>query len=196
MVLNKGWVPIHIKSVREAISDVVAGCAKILDHKDKESYLTHDWTSWMTLAPSGDDRIIHMVRNVVRVPEIIVLKDYSDTKHREIKLTRKNVFLRDRYQCQYCGKTITLNSGTIDHVFPKSRGGPNTWDNFVAACFPCNTKKKNRTPEEAGLKLRSKPIKPKWYPLSTRLSPGVPESWSPYLPDKSKLPSYFTETKV
>ena len=192
LVLNKGWEPIHIKSVREAIGDVAKGIAWVIDTNDSNKP-TYDWDLWTLMEPEMDELTIHTVRQRLRVPEVIVLKKYSDKKHREIKLTRKNVLLRDRYECQYCGKSITLNSGTVDHVFPKSRGGANSWENFVAACFPCNVKKKNRTPQEAGMILRTVPARPKWYPLSTRLSPGTPKSWDYFLPDKSKIPAYFVE---
>lgn len=188
----KTWEPMHIKSVRNAIKDVAKGIAEILDDDNN----TYDWELWTLMEPGIDEPTIHTTRQRIRVPEIIVLtKPGGKRKFRDIKLTRKNIFLRDCYECQYCGKTITLNSGTVDHVFPKSRGGANSWENLVAACFPCNVKKKNRTPEEAGKVLLSKPEKPKWYPLSTRLTPGVPKSWARFMPDESKIPAYFLRHK-
>jgi 5-methylcytosine-specific restriction endonuclease McrA len=189
----KTWEPMHIKSVRDAIKDVAKGVAEILDADNN----TYDWDLWTLMEPGMDEPTIHTTRQRIRVPEIIVLTKPMNgkRKHRDIKLTRKNIFLRDCYECQYCSKIITLNSGTVDHIFPKSRGGKNSWDNLVAACFKCNSKKKNRTPQEAGITLRSTPHKPKWYPLSTRLTPGVPKRWSDFMPDETKIPAYLTRNK-
>jgi 5-methylcytosine-specific restriction endonuclease McrA len=121
----------------------------------------------------------------IRLPEVIVLTDYNDVPELEVKLTRRNVLLRDNYKCQYCGEKVTVKDFTIDHVTPRSRGGPNAWDNFVVACFPCNIKKRDRTPKEAGMVCRSKPQKPAWAPIATRYTSNSPESWKKFLRDKS-----------
>ena len=92
------------------------------------------------------------------VPKVMMVKKY--VKHRKKHSpTKRNIYLRDNYTCQYCGskKVETL---TIDHVIPSSRGGENTWENLVAACFKCNSKKANRTPEEADMKLATEPMNP------------------------------------
>jgi 5-methylcytosine-specific restriction endonuclease McrA len=187
LVLNRGWVPIHIKCVKDAICDVVSDCAKIIDTEDE--FLTmYEWSDWTLLEPNADSKVVHTIRQAIRLPEVIVLTDYNDVPELEIRLTRKNLLLRDNYCCQYCGKKVSNKDFTIDHIVPRSRGGVNSWDNFVVACFPCNIKKRDRTPKEAGIVLRSKPVKPKWYPLASRYTIHSPKSWERFLP-KGKIPA-------
>lgn len=86
------------------------------------------------------------------LPKTIMVKKY--VKHRpKFTPSRRNIFLRDDYKCRYCGEELGHDELTLDHVLPRSRGGGNTWNNLVAACFPCNSRKANRTPEEAGMPL-------------------------------------------
>jgi 5-methylcytosine-specific restriction endonuclease McrA len=92
-----------------------------------------------------------------KLPTAIVLVQYVRIPYRKCKLSKKNLFNRDNGMCQYCSKKLTKASFTIDHVLPKSRGGKNTWENMVACCRNCNVKKKNRTPNEANMKLLSTP---------------------------------------
>lgn len=186
LVLNKSWVPIHIKSAKDAICDVVAECAKIIDTED--DYLQmHDWASWTATIPTENSKVVRTVRSVVRVPEVIVLTDYNDVPELELKLTRRNILLRDNYKCQYCNKPVNNKNFTIDHIIPRSRNGVNSWENFVVACFPCNIKKRDRTPKEAGMVLLSKPAKPQWYPLSRGYTSNAPKSWKKFLPDKAAV---------
>ena len=111
-------------------------------------------------------------------PSIVRLRAYIRVPYKRILLSRKNILRRDRYQCQYCGSRDKL---TIDHVLPKSRGGPDTWDNLVAACVPCNNRKGSHTPEEARLELRRKPYRPSHVMFICDFV-GTPEdTWKPYL---------------
>lgn len=91
------------------------------------------------------------------VPKTVMVKKYVKLSRRHTP-TKRNIFLRDSYACQYCG--VDDAKMTIDHVFPKSRGGRDTWENLVAACVKCNNKKGNRTPEEAQMRLMRKPFRP------------------------------------
>jgi 5-methylcytosine-specific restriction endonuclease McrA len=200
LVLNKNWTPIHIKSAKDAICDVVAECARVMD---AENYSLHDWVplrnefgericycgdsncgGWSSLPITDDAKAVHTTKMAIRVPEVIVLNEYDELPQLEIRLTRRNLLLRDNFKCQYCGEAVSNKDFTIDHVVPRSRGGPNSWDNFVVACFPCNIKKRDRTPKEAGLHLRTVPKKPNWYPLATRYTKNSPESWKRFLGDK------------
>jgi 5-methylcytosine-specific restriction endonuclease McrA len=79
-----------------------------------------------------------------------------------IRLTRRNLLLRDSYRCQYCGREPGVRDLNVDHVVPRSRGGRDSWDNLVIACRPCNLQKGKNTPDEAGMRLLSAPIKPGW----------------------------------
>jgi 5-methylcytosine-specific restriction endonuclease McrA len=108
--------------------------------------------------------------------------------NQDIVFSRQNLFFRDGYKCQYCGKTGTAKELTFDHVIPRSKGGETNWLNIVSACYKCNLKKANRTPEQANMKLFKKPYRPKWTPVFiARLTASDPISWAPYI--ESKEPS-------
>lgn len=97
------------------------------------------------------------------IPQVMALKHYKYVPFREIQLTRKRVFQRDKYRCQYCNKKLTGNTATVDHVIPRShRDSPgNTWENLVCCCKPCNNEKSDRTPAQAGMVLKRRPFKPR-----------------------------------
>lgn len=114
-------------------------------------------------------------------PSIIRLRRYVNFPYRGVELTRHNVFKRDEKRCQYCGEKGEL---TLDHVVPRSKGGPSNWANLITACRPCNSRKGNFTPEEAGMTLRRRPFKPSFLMFVREFS-GVPdEQWLTYLGKK------------
>lgn len=101
-----------------------------------------------------------------------------------VRLTRQNLFIRDKKTCQYCHKVFAEKKLTVDHVMPLSRGGKHKWTNIVAACSPCNNKKGSKTPDEANMPLIKKPKEPRWLP-GKELSwseDGYPVSWRDYIP--------------
>jgi 5-methylcytosine-specific restriction endonuclease McrA len=104
--------------------------------------------------------VVRSQRTEFRLPAVVVMNRYVKTR-RKVRLwvapTRKLVFSRDGFLCQYCGVRVTMTSGTRDHVLPLSRGGPDVLTNVVTACHGCNSRKDNQTPEEAGMVLRSQP---------------------------------------
>lgn len=104
-----------------------------------------------------NDLLLRTVNQSFPVPSVIRLQRYAKVPYYGIALTRHNVLRRDNFSCQYCGDARNL---TLDHLKPRSRGGETTWQNLVTACMRCNTRKGNRTPEEAGMKLSQKPVKP------------------------------------
>lgn len=111
-------------------------------------------------------------------PTIIRLVDYRNFP-KSIDLTRRNLLRRDGMKCQYCGKSnVQL---TIDHILPRSRGGREEWENLVIACVSCNNKKGNRTPEEAGMKLLSRPKKPSPVLFIRQYFPQYEDDWKEYL---------------
>jgi 5-methylcytosine-specific restriction endonuclease McrA len=111
-------------------------------------------------------------------PSVVRLRGYVRVPYRRILLSRKNVLRRDGQRCQYCGNRDSL---TVDHVYPKSRGGPDTWENLVAACVPCNNRKGNRTPDEANMKLRRRPFRPSHVMFIRDYVGSLEETWKPYL---------------
>lgn len=128
--------------------------------------------------------LIRSVRKNYSAPAVLRLRYYIKPKeYRRVRLSRENIFLRDHYQCQYCGVDFSYKELTLDHVMPISRGGPKSWKNLVTACHKCNHKKGSRTPGEANMPLLSKPGPLKWTPqfeLQTRIK-HQDEIWDPYL---------------
>ena len=114
-----------------------------------------------------------------KLPSVIVLKTVVKFISRGVKPSRKNIFWRDKSQCQYCGVLEAAKDMTIDHVIPRSRGGGNTWSNLVTCCKKCNQKKGNNTPEEANMNLLKEPKKPKNSVL--RQISDVQPIWNIYL---------------
>lgn len=99
-------------------------------------------------------------KKYIEYPAVLRLKHHVRWIPKKTRFNRNAVFRRDQYNCQYCYKALTPAKLTLDHVFPRSRGGENSWNNCVTSCFICNNKKGNRTPEEAGMILLNKPMIP------------------------------------
>lgn len=162
LVLNKTYSAVDIKTVREAISDIVCGTAIAID----EHYNEHDWDSWMELPYDGRFEYIKSGREMlVRAPRVIKTLAYESVPVFDIKLNMRNLWIRDGGRCQYSGRKLSLSEATKDHVKPKSRKGPDNWTNLVTCCPNVNHQKGDKTPGEAGLTLMTKPKKPKWTPL-------------------------------
>jgi 5-methylcytosine-specific restriction endonuclease McrA len=130
------------------------------------------------------DRVVRSPSFEMRLPSVIALKEYIPLERRPA-FTRFNVFLRDRFQCQYCTHGFPAEQLTFDHVLPRSRGGRTTWDNVVTACQSCNLKKGNRTPRESGMR----PTRPADQPTTFQLQENgrafppnfLHQSWGDYL---------------
>jgi len=182
LILNKNWAPVYIDTVKHALIKVFNDSAMIMDHDD---YNLYDWESWIKLEPRDGDFFIRTQKKNIRAPEIIILKSYDKIPVYEVKLTRKNLLVRDGFRCAYSGKKLRLHDATIDHVVPKCKGGNHSWDNVVISSKEMNTKKGNKTPVEAGLKLKKRPAKPAWHPLYTSMVPNVPESWKKFFHAKA-----------
>lgn len=120
---------------------------------------------------------------VLRIPSVVTLTRSFGGVKRIVKFTRENVYTRDNFTCQYCGVKKKANELNRDHVMPRSRGGKTTWENIVTTCYPCNEKKGARTPEQASMKLRKAPYKPKSLPtVPPRFDPrGIPAEWLVYV---------------
>ncbi|MCO4743952.1 MAG: HNH endonuclease [Proteobacteria bacterium] len=117
------------------------------------------------------------------LPAVIRLRQYLRQVRRAVPYSRRNVLIRDALTCQYCGSQPPRGKLTIDHVLPRSRGGDTSWDNIVTACAPCNSRKGSRTPAEARMPLRRRPMQPRLlreHRVALRV-PDVPEQWALYL---------------
>jgi 5-methylcytosine-specific restriction endonuclease McrA len=136
LVLNASYEPINICAARRALVLVLKGVA-------------------MTEEENG--HYLHSQRIAMRLPSVIRLLEYRRIPHQSRALSRKNILLRDRNTCQYCGQVLHAGELTLDHVVPRSRGGLSTWENLVACCHPCNRKKGNALLVELNMKLLREP---------------------------------------
>ena len=161
LVLNGGFEPLHFTNARRAITLLLSGKAESVE-------------------PSP--RVVRSPSRAFPLPSVIRLAIYIRKPFVErVAFNKKNILRRDHYTCQYCGRRG--DRLTVDHVVPRSKGGKTTWENIVSACYACNRTKANRTPAEAGLKLRLVPKRPTWMPavqirVSTR---SVPDAWRDYV---------------
>jgi len=181
LVLNRRWTPIRTTPVQDAIGLVAKGTAVIIE---PESFETHDLASWNDVSRARlrfGDLAIRSPRLVLVPPEVILLTTYEGQGGRAVVFSRKNLFKRDRYTCQYCGTQPGPEELTVDHVVPRSRGGVSSWENCVLACVECNKVKADRSPEKAGLKLRRSPRKPTWKALVQVPARDRRESWDKFL---------------
>ncbi len=126
---------------------------------------------------------VHSISFTIKLPAVVRLLRMVKRPKTHVKFSRQNIYARDKYRCQYCGKRSASEELTYDHVIPKSRGGTTRWENIVTCCIDCNRKKGGRTPEEARMKLTRKPSRPQWLP-AVRVTIGfkeIPRSWRDYL---------------
>ena len=188
LVLNRYWQPVHTCSVRRSVHLLCTGHAQVVQVEGDACFQTHDLVSWIRHSNSircGER--IHSARIALLAPRIIVLSLYDRLPRLEVKFSRRNVFLRDKFTCQYCARTLPETQLNLDHVMPRDKGGRTTWENIVTSCFRCNTRKANKLPHEAGMHPRSKPFAPRWRPLFGLVENGLAdESWSHFIqPDRA-----------
>jgi hypothetical protein len=168
LVLNNSYRPVAVTTWQDAITMIYSGRAELVEaYPDK------------TIRSAAQEWVMPCVVRFLR-------KNPSRWFKCEPRFTRKNIWIRDKGQCQYCGSAVVLHRFTLDHVFPRSRGGRTEWGNIVVACNPCNQKKEARTPQEANMHLRSSPVAPKVLPVLNEsndpsLDQNVPELWRDYL---------------
>jgi len=177
LILNRNWQPVSVAPVARALSLVVAERARIVDPDDFRQYT---WANWSKLIPESDELFVQAVTFRVRVPEVITLLEYDRVPKNAVIFSRRNIFRRDHFTCQYCHRQPGSEELTIDHVIPRSQGGTSTWENCVLACIECNSHKADRTPAEARMPLKKIPTRPKWQPLYARHDLRI-ESWSKFI---------------
>lgn len=157
LVLNASFEPLGTVAVRRALVLVLSEKAdSLLD----------------------TDIVLHAERLALPVPSVVRLRQFVHAPHRRrVALSRRAVMARDGHRCQYCG----AHADSIDHIVPRSRGGLHTWDNVVAACRPCNVRKRDRFLPESGMRLRRLPVVPHGVSWSIRAGGAVPDQWRAYL---------------
>ena len=159
LVLNLNYVPINVCTARRAIVLVDKGKAELLENHSGE---------------------VRTISTVFDVPSIIRLVYLVKRPYTPRKLSKKEIFLRDQYTCQYCQKKT--QDLTLDHVIPRRQHGPHTWENVVAACSRCNLRKAGRTPAEAKMRLMREPKAPQPNPYRMLQNYNIQEEWRPYVP--------------
>ncbi len=161
LVLNASYEPLNIVSVKRAIVLLLKEKAEVVEAAKAQ---------------------VRAERTILDWPLVIRLVTYVPLPRRlPLPLSRRTVLARDVYTCQYCGAQPGRADLTVDHVLPRSRGGLTTWENVTTACGPCNRRKGNRTPEEAGMKLSSTPARPRFVAVVLLGEPHAHDVWQKYL---------------
>ncbi|HET6793561.1 MAG TPA: HNH endonuclease [Acidimicrobiales bacterium] len=165
LILNATWEPLCVVTSRRAIVLVLAGRAEMLH---------------------AADGLFRSARMSVPEPSVVRLSRYVKVPYQtRVALNRRAVFARDGHRCQYCGAAAE----NIDHVVPRSRGGAHAWDNVVASCRPCNSRKEDRLPQEAGLVLHKPPAQPRDRMWAVIAGGAVRPDWEPYLGLPAAIPA-------
>jgi 5-methylcytosine-specific restriction endonuclease McrA len=159
LVLNASYEPINVCTVRRATVLLLKDKAEMLE----QSHLDLHWVNGSLPRP-----------NVIRLVNYVRLPRGSGAR----KITRRAVFARDGWECQYCGSRASL---TVDHVIPRSKGGDSTWDNIVASCAPCNRRKGDRLPHQVNMHPRRRPSMPSPNIFIQLASPTIPSTWRAYM---------------
>jgi len=166
LVLNRNWQAIHVKTPAQAFCMMSTDAATALDIAESGDMRPVKWPEWLALPVREGDNCARTVHGPVRVPTVIVLARYARVPKRRPKLSARNIWTRDGGTCQYTGRKLAPHEGNIDHVVPRSRGGRTAWENCVLAHREVNSRKANKLPEEAGLRLRRKPGAPPELPAT------------------------------
>jgi 5-methylcytosine-specific restriction endonuclease McrA len=177
LVLNRNWQAINVRTPQEAFCMMATNVATGLDIEypggieepaDSSLCTLHSplftpraWEEWITLPVREQDAVVHTVRGEIRVPTVIVAVNYAKVPKKRPKLCARTIRERDGNRCQYTGRMLHPDEGSLDHVLPRSRGGKDTWENLVWSSKDVNSRKGDRLPHEAGLKLLSIPRAPK-----------------------------------
>jgi 5-methylcytosine-specific restriction endonuclease McrA len=187
LVLNRNWQAINIRTPQDAFCQMATNVATALDIElgddaRAEALRPVTWDEWITLPVREGDHAVRTARGAIRVPTVIVAVNFAKVPKKRPKLCSKTIRERDGNRCQYTGQLLKPEEGSLDHVLPRSRGGADTWENLVWSSKDVNTRKGNRLPHEAGLKLLSVPRAPKELPVTAliRNTHGVAE-WKLFL---------------
>jgi len=177
LILNRNWQPVGVAPVWRSLVLLWNDNARVVDPQD---YQLYTWFDWSRLIPRDDEPFIQAVRLRLRVPEVVALTHYDRIPTNAVTFSRRNIYKRDRYTCQYCGAQPGTEELTLDHVLPRAQGGISTWENCALACIGCNKRKADRTPEQAGMPLRKRPVRPVWRPLYATRDMRI-DSWTRFV---------------
>lgn len=185
LVLNKLWTAIDVATVCDAIC-LLFGSYKNGEPKAHvidpfEQFQAYTWSDWATMRPKENENCITTSSGLqFRIPEVVLLTRYDKMPEQRVNFSRRSIYQRDNYRCQYCGDRPGTEELTIDHIVPRCNGGPTSWANCVLACVKCNALKANHTLKKCGLKLRKKPKKPR-FNLFKGDRKSIPKSWEHFV---------------
>ena len=162
LFLDADWRPLRVAHWTRAVTDLFLGKIEVIEY--------------------SRDRTIKAVNRELPMPAVVRVLRRFRRERQAIRFSRLNIYTRDGFTCQYCGERKDSEELTFDHVLPRAAGGRTNWENIVTCCVPCNATKANRTPQQAGLRLRKRPTKPHYLPAVTVKMDHrrVPEEWRPY----------------
>ena len=182
LVLNRNWQAINISSPANVFCQMATDVVTALDISGEDEMTPKRWQEWMELPIRPDDFTIGTTNGPVRAPTVVVCSNFDRVPMKRPKFSLRSIWMRDQGCCQYTGKPLTPDNGNIDHVIPRSRGGATSWENCVLASKRVNTRKADRTPEEAGLMLIREPRAPRSVPVTALLrNPNRIADWDPFL---------------
>ncbi len=185
LVLNRLWQAVNVIGARRAFGLMARGHAHVVHQQEDDfrMFSMMDWIDFSADHPTAAElEMVHTPTRAIRLPRVILLTFFDKLPCKELKLTRTNVFERDKNSCQYCAKVLPREQLNLDHVIPRDYGGKTTWENIVCSCIRCNSRKANRLPHEAGMRLVRKPSRPKWRPvISMVLGTQHREIWKDFL---------------
>jgi 5-methylcytosine-specific restriction endonuclease McrA len=165
LVLNRHWQAIHVKTPAEAFCMMASDAATALDISG-DSFVPVEWSAWLGLPVREQDAAVNTPRGPVRVPTVIVAVNYARVPMCRPAFGARGIWERDGGVCQYTGIKLSAKEGNIDHVVPRSRGGDTSWENCVLTHRDVNSRKADRLPHEAGLRLLRKPTAPRLLPVT------------------------------
>jgi 5-methylcytosine-specific restriction endonuclease McrA len=187
LVLNRNWQAINIRTPQDAFCQMATNVATALDielgdDERAQALRPVTWDEWLALPVRDGDQFVQTVRGAVRVPTVIIAVNYARVPKKRPKLNARNIRERDGNRCQYTGRLLAPDEGSLDHVLPRSRGGKDEWENLVWSDKAVNARKGNRLPHEAGLKLLNPPRAPRELPATAliRNAHGIAE-WKLFL---------------
>jgi 5-methylcytosine-specific restriction endonuclease McrA len=166
LVLNRNWQAINVRTPQEAFCMMASNVATGLEIEREERIRPVTWDEWIRLPIREQDEAVHTVRGPIRVPTVIVAVNFAQVPKKRPKLCARAIRERDGNRCQYTGRLLRPEQGSLDHVVPRSRGGRDAWENLVWAAKDVNQRKADRLPQEAGLKLLRVPRAPREVPVT------------------------------
>lgn len=188
LVLNRLWQAVNVVGIERAFSLLALEHAQVIYAEDG-SFRVFDGAGWFAfskdLETAPGSRVIRTVSQQVVVPTVLLLRGYDRMLMQEMKFNRQNLLERDDFRCQYCGKNFPVKELNMDHVVPRDRGGGTSWENVVISCIKCNSKKSNRSPKEAGMRLLKEPKRPPRRPfMSSLYGRPMEETWTHFIQSK------------